>query len=335
MAARYIEVNATLELEPMVVSAHIDENMPLGPLNVHNYNKLINKPQINGVELVGDKSLKDLGIFQEIERQVTAHNNDKEAHVGYYEWRGIVKTEEDLPTKDMRSGDVYHITSRSSFGMEETNVVWYEDTTKDAGGYWTVLGQDAITDYATYQQVLDILNEAIQIDTGYVGKLDTLPEKGTEGIIYLVAHEDNGNSKDKYDEYIWVVDRYELVGTTTVDLSEYTKKTDLAALDSRIAALEQKDSESAFVKRITKSKYDDLTGVTSQNGVIYYITDYKENDDGTTCAAMCSGDGNAYIGDLPLTVGISTKEQEILNSVSEKVGCRVNAKDAEMLEFYY
>lgn len=78
--SRYIEVEAEFSLQPLEIEAEIDEKMPLGALNVHNYEKLINKPRINGVELIGDKSLSDLGITQEIERQVTSHNLDPYAH---------------------------------------------------------------------------------------------------------------------------------------------------------------------------------------------------------------------------------------------------------------
>lgn len=330
---RYIEVNATIQLNNVIASAHIDENMPLGALNVHNYNKLINKPRINGVELVGDKSLQDLGIFQEIQRQVTAHNEDKEAHIGFYEWRGIVKTENDLPTKDMRSGDVYHIIEPSSFGMEGSNVVWYADETKDSGGYWDYLGQDTLTDYAKYQEVLDVLNAAIEIDVGNIGHVDTLPEKGTPGIIYLVEHKHN--DKDQYDEYVWNVDRYELIGNTDIDLSEYTKKTDVAAIDKRVNTLENLVKNADFIKQITTDDYKDLTGVVSQKGTIYFIEDYKVDDNGDKTGAFLVGDGNAYIGDLPVSICISKTEQELLNRLSEKVGCKIDASNPERLVFYY
>lgn len=53
-----------------------------------------------------------------------------------------------------------------------------------------------------------------------------LPATGTKGIIYLRAHSHGDN--DAYDEYIWVTDRYERLGTLDVDLSNYVTFDDIA-----------------------------------------------------------------------------------------------------------
>lgn len=45
-----------------------------------NYELLINKPKINHVELIGDKSLEDLGITAEIIDLIAQHNTSEEAH---------------------------------------------------------------------------------------------------------------------------------------------------------------------------------------------------------------------------------------------------------------
>ena len=45
-----------------------------------NYELLINKPKINHIELIGDKSLEDLGITAEIIELIAQHNTSEEAH---------------------------------------------------------------------------------------------------------------------------------------------------------------------------------------------------------------------------------------------------------------
>ena len=45
-----------------------------------NYELLINKPKINHIELIGDKSLEDLGITAEIIDLIAQHNTSEEAH---------------------------------------------------------------------------------------------------------------------------------------------------------------------------------------------------------------------------------------------------------------
>lgn len=66
-----------------------------------------------------------------------------------------------------------------------------------------------------------------------------LPATGQKGVIYLVA---NGSTSGQniYDEYIWLSSSgiYEKIGSTSVDLSDYVKKTDLEAItNSEIDAM--------------------------------------------------------------------------------------------------
>lgn len=57
--------------------------------------------------------------------------------------------------------------------------------------------------------------------------VDELPTTGEAGVIYLVAH--SHGTQDIYDEYIWVTDKFEKIGNTDIDLSQYAKKADLKA----------------------------------------------------------------------------------------------------------
>lgn len=77
---------------------------------------------------------------------------------------------------------------------------------------------------ATKKYVDDAIGEITSIEFRVV---EALPETGEKGIIYLVAH--THVSQDIYDEYIWVTDKFEKIGNTDVDLSQYAKKADLEA----------------------------------------------------------------------------------------------------------
>ena len=51
-----------------------------------------------------------------------------------------------------------------------------------------------------------------------------LPNEGVKGTIYLMEHA-SGNqsaSENTYDEYIWVGSKYEKIGTTDINFSEYS-----------------------------------------------------------------------------------------------------------------
>ncbi len=47
----------------------------------------------------------------------------------------------------------------------------------------------------------------------------SLPASGEAGVIYLVSN--SGSSNNSYDEYIWVNNSFEKIGTTDIDLSGY------------------------------------------------------------------------------------------------------------------
>lgn len=88
--------------------------------------------------------------------------------------------------------------------------------------------------------------------------VEELPDEGQSGVIYLVPNED-----DTYDEYIWLEDeeRFERVGNTDVDLSNYYTKdeVDLMLADyaetSDLDALELEVEENG---RVTASALVDL-----------------------------------------------------------------------------
>lgn len=53
-----------------------------------------------------------------------------------------------------------------------------------------------------------------------------LPETGEKGVVYLVANNSNEEG-NFYDEYIWVGNKFEHIGTTKTDLTGYLKEEDL------------------------------------------------------------------------------------------------------------
>lgn len=78
-------------------------------------------------------------------------------------------------------------------------------------------------------QVSSAINKALEgITTIDYQVVTALPETGTKGTIYLKSN--GGTSPNIYDEYIWITDKFEKIGTTEVDLTNYWNTTNLAAL---------------------------------------------------------------------------------------------------------
>ena len=86
--------------------------------------------------------------------------------------------------------------------------------------------------YQTASEVQTAINSAISGITGIDFQVVTsLPATGTKGVIYLVSN--SGTGTNIYDEYIWVTNRFEKIGTTEIDLSNYYNTTNLLALTNQ------------------------------------------------------------------------------------------------------
>lgn len=88
----------------------------------------------------------------------------------------------------------------------------------------------ALENYMTESEVNSAIATAISGVSGGGGitlvPVETLPTTGQEGIMYLVP---NGKPNDNNlrDEYLWVNNKWEIVGNTGVDLSNYWSKEQL------------------------------------------------------------------------------------------------------------
>lgn len=83
--------------------------------------------------------------------------------------------------------------------------------------------------YQTASDVNGLISSAIAGIQGIEYSIVTsLPSTGEAGVIYLISN--SGTNPNVYDEYIWVNNSFEKIGTTEVDLSGYVKTTDLVAI---------------------------------------------------------------------------------------------------------
>lgn len=86
--------------------------------------------------------------------------------------------------------------------------------------------------YQTEQQVEDKINSIISSEIGQITTfsfqvVEELPSSGTSNHIYLVPISGSTESDNYYEEYCYINSKWELIGTTQVDLTPYAKKTDI------------------------------------------------------------------------------------------------------------
>lgn len=83
--------------------------------------------------------------------------------------------------------------------------------------------------FQTEGQVTTAISNAIANIQGISYSIvEALPTTGEAGVIYLISN--SGANPNSYDEYIWIKDKFEKIGTTDIDLSGYVQETDLVAI---------------------------------------------------------------------------------------------------------
>ena len=87
-----------------------------------------------------------------------------------------------------------------------------------------------ITEAEVDAKIADAVGQITGIAFGVVNSYGDLPQIGTTGTIYLVPN--SGTGTNIYDEYIYVSNHYEKIGTTDVDLSGYVQYTDISTISN-------------------------------------------------------------------------------------------------------
>lgn len=77
------------------------------------------------------------------------------------------------------------------------------------------------TDAVNYKQLMDAVATLQSISFEIVQQL---PTSGEQNIIYLLP-KSSSSTNNVYDEYVWINNSWELIGTTAIDLSNYYTKT--------------------------------------------------------------------------------------------------------------
>ena len=147
-------------------------------------------------------------------------------NTGYDEIWGRVGTCDVWMRLTTGSGDYYLplVSAIAGVGLSFMTVtdtrLFYRLTCTNDDNWSGVAGDFATVDYVN--------NKISQISgmtyAGPYASVSALPSEGAAGTIYLVTQRET--EKDIYDEYIWFESKYELIGTTAVDLSEYIKARD-------------------------------------------------------------------------------------------------------------
>lgn len=118
-------------------------------------------------------------------------------------------------------GMTQHAISTALDGKQDT----LDAMTQSEADTGTATTARSITAAVLHQSIANAVGQITGISFEVV---QTLPATGSAGVIYLVSN--SGSGQNVYDEYIWVSNAFEKIGTTDVDLSNYWSMTNLTAI---------------------------------------------------------------------------------------------------------
>lgn len=178
---------------------------------------------INGVEVIGDKSAHDFDLLDK---------ND-----GINLSNGIERNRKSA--EDNHEDIVRHRTDADVHVTPE----WKNSLVTKAilGLYWTAA------------QTADIINEISIAGGAKLVKVDVLPAVGLEQTIYLVPKADP-QAGDVFDEYVWVDGKYEFIGTTKANLSNYYTKVETDYLFSQLDFKYVKSDDTTLVRLVNENE---------------------------------------------------------------------------------
>lgn len=172
----------------------------------------------------------------------------------------------------------------------------------------------------TKTEVNDLIG---QIKTISIQVVDTLPTTGESNVIYLVPKE--GSKDDIYNEYIWVNNAWELIGSTQIDLTGYATEdwvnTQIANFltESQITQL----INNSLANYYTQEQVNNLLDNKADKSSIPTKTSDLTNDSGYITKSVDNLDNyyteteiNSLLGNKANTSDIPTKTSQLTNDGS-------------------
>jgi len=104
--------------------------------------------------------------------------------------------------------------------VDSRDIEWDDKTTIPA----TVKFEDVYTKAETENKI----NSAGHLKRTILASSSQLPTTGSADVIYMVPKTDSGSDNDVYYEYMWINNKYETIGNSKVDLSNYVQFEDIS-----------------------------------------------------------------------------------------------------------
>lgn len=232
-------------------------------MGVRNYEELENLPWINDVELIGKLSLDDLGIDQDFVKDNNYVHTDNNYSIEEKEKLSGLENYDDTEIRGLING------------KQPAGDYALRSDIPDVSNFITKTVADLVNYYnknETYTQAeIKALIEAVK--TINMEIVPAKPDEPKSNIIYLIPNGKAGNNI--YDEYVYVNNKWELIGSTDIDLSNYYNK---AEIDSKINIELSEEEKYTDMQTFANNLIGDFTASLNEKQNI--ITDLGDIRDG-------------------------------------------------------
>ena len=177
-------------------------------------NKVINTALGNKVDKVSGKGLSTNDYTTAEKEKLAGIAEGATANVGTI-------TGVSMNGTSVATSGVANITSLPASILSGTIPSAVTATTQAAGNNSTKIATTAFVGTAIANALAEITGIKFEI-------VQTLPATGEAGTIYLVSH--GGTGTNIYDEYVYVNNAWEKIGSTDIDLSNYVQKSELVSI---------------------------------------------------------------------------------------------------------
>lgn len=212
-------------IEIKIIPTHTEVELKLEDAEEFNYENQFNLPKINGNELKGDKTGTELGLvnledYNEYKTQVNGELMQQFDALTDLN-NSITQNYQDL-TGDIDDLSLLVETNTQNItNLNEEIEITSSNLEALTGDVENISGE--LDSKISRVEAEHLISQIQQFKHEIV---DILPIAGNTSTMYLVPKQDN---PDVYEEYIWLEDsqKYEDIGSTAIDLSEYAKLTDI------------------------------------------------------------------------------------------------------------
>ena len=180
--------------------------------------------------------------------------------------------------------------------------------------------------FKTESEIQSLINNSTKLKKEVV---TSLPSSGKEDVIYLLKNKNDTNNY--YTEYMWIGGKWEIIGDTKVDLTDYAKKSEIKSSLSEMTSDSTHRTVTDDEKKTWNNKVEKVTGKGLSTNDYTDVAKAKVDNIPTNPKYTDTTYSNATTSSAGL---MSAEDKVKLNGLGENSDLKVEVIESDLLKFY-